>query len=417
MVKEMEDESKCGQVRGQWTKEASWRPNVKLLHRRLKYSDSPTFLGVTFDRQLTFRKHVDKIKEKANKRLNVLRCLSGKSWGADEEDLRIVYLAYIKSAIDYASNAWYPCLAKDSRQKLETVQNAAARTITGCTKNTNTKLLLNEAKLLPLEVESTISQSAAYKRSLRLPETDPSRKTAENPVRTRLRSLGKWRETGKDKAYVCILEDFPREKLVPVPDIPPWQVSETFTCCSTLGEGISKADAPEELKKAVEDTMKKLNKPDVEVFTDGSARDGVFFLDGGILVIEKEERHSLGIAAGRYGSSYRAESMALKKALRWLQEREKEGTINLYTDSQSLVRRLVEGPTLTKTSLKNEMWTLIHQICSRNATNLHIQWIPGHCGIAGNDEADHLANQGQIEDQREVKIDLKRLKQCPKEMF
>ncbi|GFS12845.1 RNA-directed DNA polymerase from mobile element jockey [Elysia marginata] len=218
-------------------------------------------------------------------------------------------------------------------------------------------------------------------------------------------------ETGKDKAYVCGLEDFPREKLVPVPDIPPWQVPETFTCCATLGEGISKADAREELKKAVEDTMKKLNKPNVEVFTDGSARDGVFFLGGGILVIEKEERHSLSIAAGRYGSSYRAESMALKKALSWLQEREKEGTINLYnTDSQSLVRRLEKGPT----SLENEIWTLIHQICSRNATNLHIQWIPGHCGIAGNDEADHLANQCQIEDQREVEIYLKTAKAVSK---
>ncbi|GFR84329.1 hypothetical protein ElyMa_000669300 [Elysia marginata] len=60
------------------------------------------------------------------------------------------------------------------------------------------------------------------------------------------------------------------------------------------------------------------------------------------------------------------------------------------------------------------MWTLIHQICSRNVTNLHIQWIPGHCGIAGNDEADHLANQGQIEDQREVEIDLKTAKAVSK---
>ncbi|GFS04225.1 ribonuclease HI [Elysia marginata] len=119
--------------------------------------------------------------------------------------------------------------------------------------------------------------------------------------------------------------------------------------------------------------MKKLNKPDVEVFTDGSVRDSVFFLGGGILVIENEEIHSLSIAAGRYGSSYRAESMALKKALSWLQEREKEDTINLYMDSQSLVRRLEEGPTLTEISLKNKMWTLIHQICSRNAIKLHIQ--------------------------------------------
>ncbi|GFR61615.1 RNA-directed DNA polymerase from mobile element jockey-like [Elysia marginata] len=126
-----------------WTKEASWRPNVKLLDRRMKYSDSPTFLGVTFDRQLTFRKHVDKIKEKANKRLNVLRCLSGKSWRAGKEDLRIVYLAYIKSAIDYASNAWYTCLDKDSRQKS----------------------LKKLGKIISIEIGSTgFSESSAYDR-------------------------------------------------------------------------------------------------------------------------------------------------------------------------------------------------------------------------------------------------------------
>ncbi|GFR78100.1 hypothetical protein ElyMa_003986500 [Elysia marginata] len=105
------------------------------------------------------------------------------------EDLRLVYLTYIRSDISYAYNAWYPCVSKENREKLEVTQRDAVRAITGCTKNTNSKLLINEAGLLPLYVESDIAQATAYERCLRLPGDEPLREIAENPVRRRLKSL------------------------------------------------------------------------------------------------------------------------------------------------------------------------------------------------------------------------------------
>ncbi|GFR99617.1 INO80 complex subunit E [Elysia marginata] len=216
-------------------------------------------------KQLTFRQHVGRIKQKAAKRINTLRCLAGKSWGSEKEDLQLVYLTYIKSAISYACNAWYLCVSKENHEKLEVTQRDAARTITGCTKNTNSKLLINEAGLLPLYVESDIVQATVYERCLRLPGDDPLREIAENPVRRRLKSLGTWRETGKSSAEDDGLEDLPRERLIPVPDIPPWMIPDTFSCSPSLTTSVSKTDPPEAQKAAVEETMKYLAKPDIEI--------------------------------------------------------------------------------------------------------------------------------------------------------
>ncbi|GFS10159.1 ribonuclease H [Elysia marginata] len=388
-----------------WTKEATWPPTVKLLSQNLSYAEFPTFLGVTFDRQLTFRQHVGRIKQKAAKRINTLRCLAGKSWGSEKEDLRLVYLTYIRSAISYAYNAWYPWVSKENREKLEVTQRDAARTITGCTKNTNSKLLINEAGLVPLYIESDIAQATAYERCLRLPCDDPLREIAENPVRRRLKSLGTWRETGKSSAEDSV-EDLPRECLIPVPDIPPWMIPDTFSCSPSLMTSVSKTDPPEAQKAAVEETMKYLAKPDIEIYIDGSAMDGTDYVGGGISIrYPNGEKESMSIAAGRHGSSFRAEAMALTTALRWLDERKKCRNLLILTDSQALVRKLEGGAEKSISELENETWRLIYRVARRDNTRLHIHWIPGHCGVHGNDEADLLANQGQMLDQFDTAID------------
>ena len=57
------------------------QPNLLLFGSRLRFNPTPTFLGVTFDRTLSFSKHVSSLKAKFFPRLKALRCISASSWG------------------------------------------------------------------------------------------------------------------------------------------------------------------------------------------------------------------------------------------------------------------------------------------------------------------------------------------------
>ena len=56
--------------------QANLQPNLLLLGFRLRFSPTPTFLGVTFDRTLSFSEHVSSLKAKFFLCLKALRCIS-----------------------------------------------------------------------------------------------------------------------------------------------------------------------------------------------------------------------------------------------------------------------------------------------------------------------------------------------------
>ena len=55
--------------------------NLLLLGSRLRFNPPSTFLGVTFDRTLSFSKHVSSLKAKFFQLLMALRCISASLWG------------------------------------------------------------------------------------------------------------------------------------------------------------------------------------------------------------------------------------------------------------------------------------------------------------------------------------------------
>ena len=64
--------------------------NLLLLGSRLCFNPTPTFLGVTFDRTLSFSKHVSSLKAKFFPHLKALRCISASSWGPSKESLSLL---------------------------------------------------------------------------------------------------------------------------------------------------------------------------------------------------------------------------------------------------------------------------------------------------------------------------------------
>ena len=74
--------------------QANLQLNLFLLGSRLRCNPTPTFLRFTFDRTVSFSKHVSSLKAKFFPRLKVLRCIFAPSWGS----LRSPSLFSIKNA-------------------------------------------------------------------------------------------------------------------------------------------------------------------------------------------------------------------------------------------------------------------------------------------------------------------------------
>ena len=119
--------------------------NLFLLGSRLRFNPTPTFLGVTFDRTLTFSKHVSSLKAKFFPRLKALRCTYFLM-----EPLFLLYKAFLQPLLTYASRGWFPFLSGTNIIKLKHLHQAASRAITGCLPSSPIPLLLSEASLPPL---------------------------------------------------------------------------------------------------------------------------------------------------------------------------------------------------------------------------------------------------------------------------
>ena len=74
--------------------QANLQPYLLLLCSHLCFNPTPTFLGVTFDRTLSFSKHVSSLKAKFFSRLKALHCISASSWGPSKDSLSFPYQFY-----------------------------------------------------------------------------------------------------------------------------------------------------------------------------------------------------------------------------------------------------------------------------------------------------------------------------------
>ena len=84
------------------------------------------FLGVIFDRKLSFIPHIRYIKAKCLRALNLLKVLSHTGWGADRFTLLHLYRSLVRSKLDYGSIV-YGSARKSYLQILDTVHHQGLR--------------------------------------------------------------------------------------------------------------------------------------------------------------------------------------------------------------------------------------------------------------------------------------------------
>ena len=135
-----------------FTRNRNFRPDdVKLTVGgcQIKVEKTVRFLGVVFDRAVTWTPHIDQVVARCNKRLNLLKVMAGTRWGASKDVLLTVYKALIRSMIDYGCTA-YDTASQTTKSKLESVQSKALKICCGAMIGTPTAALQVECGQPPL---------------------------------------------------------------------------------------------------------------------------------------------------------------------------------------------------------------------------------------------------------------------------
>jgi hypothetical protein len=103
---------------------------IRLNGQILEVVNTHRILVLILDRQLTWRPHIETVKAKCSKRLNLLRHLARTQWGVDQSTLLRVHKILVLSAVEFASVA-YGSARKTQLKKLDSIHNKRLRIALG----------------------------------------------------------------------------------------------------------------------------------------------------------------------------------------------------------------------------------------------------------------------------------------------
>lgn len=105
-------------------------PTLKLYNKELHYKDSVKFLGIIFDQRLTWKPHIDYLRQSCSRILDLMKTLGHHYWGSDTDMLLRIYKSLIRSKLDYGSIS-YSTASKSQLRRLDAIQSSALRTALG----------------------------------------------------------------------------------------------------------------------------------------------------------------------------------------------------------------------------------------------------------------------------------------------
>lgn len=381
--------------------------SIRVAGEAVSAGDSLKLLGVTLERTLHFGAHCKELRRKTRPRIAQLRKLTGRNWGLEEEQLRAVASGYVRGPLEHAAAAWLPATSPSHVEVLEREVRAISRVVTGCPISTRKHAVTAEAGQVPVEVRRNTLAARLLAKAKSLPVSDPLRTVADAVVTRRLSSVTGWRDVGQSVWAAAGVTAPIEPALTRRP--PPWADSGDITFCLDIGPGLPVGASAQLKKSSAETFLAGLPQRATWVWTDGAAVSGTSSGGAGALIVfPDDEAVELREAAGNLCSSFRAEMVALRAALKYLRDHPAytDDPIVLCTDSQAALAKLRGGPPEQESPLGADIWSLLIDLAS-GGRPLRLQWVPSHCGIPGNERADALAGEASALPQEEAPVDVR----------
>ena len=132
------------------THEHHLHPQVKLADQVLPLEKKPKVLAVTLDTHIIFTQHCNNIAVRVQQRNNVLKALTGSTWGSVKETLLTIHQAIGRSILSYCCSVWTRSRKDTNWRWLLQAQSSALRIATGCLKLADVAELHQEVRELPV---------------------------------------------------------------------------------------------------------------------------------------------------------------------------------------------------------------------------------------------------------------------------
>ena len=376
--------------------------NLKIGKEPIKQVNEVKFLGVTFDSELTFNKHINNIVESTKKTLNLLKAIKGTNWGASTKSMLMVYNACIRSRLDYGAQV-FCCASDNALKKLQTIQYKALRIIGQVLSNTSGNSLEVEYNIMPLNYRRKL-QMLKYNLKINALQTNHPVQDLTPRIEVKVGVPYKLHAIIKNSfaTEVSKIEIETNTQEILLANKLPIKTSNSQTPF-LIKTQTDKVEHPDFKKVMFQVTANEHYPNHTHVYTDGSKNPENGKV-GYAFIAENIENQPIKIENGRLPnklSIYTAEMIAIIKAMEWIINKNITNTV-IFSDSLSSIMS-IQSARSSRPDLLSRFQELQDIIHNKNL-NLIIEWVPAHINIKGNELADKYAKKSLDINEEDIHI-------------
>jgi len=352
-------------------------PSLFLDGRPILFKAEARFLGLILDGKCSWKPHIAQLKTECMQRMNLLKALSRKAWGADRTTLLRLYRAIIRPKLDYGCVV-YSSAKNHVIQTLNPVHNLAIRLATRAFRSSPVESLYAESGEPPLHIRREQLSLQYFVRTKQLPQS-PAHQAAHQPAGNRNqptlsnRISALTEELGTNEMHVSPAN----MTLTPI-----WRLRSDMLCSGMSYPGKENID-PTNLRALFLDHVFTHHREDYHIYTDGS-KDGDRVGSAAI----SDHSRILRTLAGD-SSIFTAELQALLDSLSIVRNAN-ANRCTIFSDSKAALQAIHRYNNAHPIVSEITQWLVLLATRHKQVT---FCWVPGHIGAEGNEVADMCAKE------------------------